>query len=50
MVDVGRMFNQPALKLVVSLEKELECFADDVGRICADELGVFVQVVPDFFL
>ena len=50
LVDVGRMFAQPTLELVVPLEQQLECFADDVGRICADELGVSVQVVSDFFL
>ena len=50
MVDVGRMFAQPTLELVIPLEKQLERFADDVRRICADELGVFVQVVSDFFL
>src|SRR6266566_1147637 len=50
LVDVGRMFAQPAFELVVPLEQELERFADDVGRICADEHGVSVQVVSDFFL
>ena len=50
LVDVGRMFAQPAFEFVVSLEKQLECFADDVGRICADELSVSVQVVSHFFL
>ena len=50
LVDVGRMFAQPAFEFVVSLEKQLECFADDVGRICADELRVSVQVVSHFFL
>ena len=50
LVDVGRMFAQPTLELVIPLEQELECFTDDVGRICADELGVSVQVVSDFFL
>src|SRR5271156_5887496 len=41
-VDVGRMFAQPAFEFVVPLEKQLECFTDDVGRICADELSVSV--------
>jgi len=50
LVDVGRMFAQPAFELVIPLEQELERFTDDVGRICADELGVSVQVVSDFFL
>src|ERR1700723_3705279 len=31
LVDVGRMFAQPAFEFVVSLEKQLECFADEVG-------------------
>ncbi len=42
LVNLGRMFPQPTLELVIPLEKQFECFADDVGRICADELGVFV--------
>ena len=50
LVDVARVLAKPAFELVVPLEQELECFADDVGRICADELGVSVQVVSDFFL
>ena len=50
MVDVVLRFTQPAFELVVPLEQELERFADDVGRICADELSVLVQVVPDFLL
>ena len=50
LVDVGRMFAQPTLELVVPLEQQLECFADDVGRICADELSVSVQVASHFFL
>jgi hypothetical protein len=50
LVNLGRMFAQPTLELIIPLEKQLKCFADDVGRICADELGVFVQVVSDFFL
>jgi len=50
LVDGGRVFAQPAFELVVPLEQELERFTDDVGRICADELGVSVEVVPDFFL
>ena len=50
LVDVVRVFAQPALELVIPLEQELERFTDDVGRICADELGVSVQVVSDFFL
>src|SRR6266571_2799888 len=49
-VDVARALAQPAFELGVPLEQELERFADDVGRICADELGVSVQVVSDFFL
>ena len=48
--DLGRMVGQPTLELVVPFEKQLECFADDVGRICADEFGISVQVVSDFFL
>src|SRR5271168_2903739 len=36
LVDVDRMFAQPTLELVIPFEKELERFADDVGRICAD--------------
>ena len=50
LVDVVRVFAQPALELFIPLEQELERFTDDVGRICADELGVSVQVVSDFFL
>ena len=50
LVDVGRVFAQPALELVIPLEQQLERFTDDVGCICADELGVSVQVVSDFFL
>ena len=50
LVDVVRVFAQPAFELVIPLEQELERFTDDVGRICADELGVSVQVVSDFFL
>lgn len=48
--DLGRMVGQPTLELVVPFEKQLERFADDVGRICADEFGISVQVAPDFFL
>ena len=47
---VGRMFAQPTFEFVVPLEQELERLTDDVGRICADEFGVSVQVVSDFFL
>jgi hypothetical protein len=43
LVDVDRMFAHPTPELVVPFEKQLECFADDVGRICADELSVSVQ-------
>lgn len=50
LLDLDRMVAQPMLELVISLEKQLEGFADDVGRICADEFGVSVQVAPDFFL
>lgn len=50
LVDVGRMFAQPAFEFVVPLEKQLKCFAHDVGRICADELSVSVQAVSHFFL
>jgi hypothetical protein len=50
LVDVARVLANPTLELVVPLEQELERFADDIGRICADELGVSVQVVSDFFL
>jgi hypothetical protein len=50
LVDVVRVFAQPALELVIPLEQELERFTDDVGRICADELSVSVQVASDFFL
>jgi hypothetical protein len=50
LVDVDGMFAHPTLELVVPLEKEFECFADDVGRICADELGVSAQVASDFLL
>jgi len=50
LVDVVRVFAQPALELVIPLEQELERFTDDVGRSCVDELGVPVQVVSDFFL
>lgn len=42
LVDVDRMFGQPAFELVIPLEQELERFADDVGCICADELSVSV--------
>src|SRR6185437_7173926 len=48
--DLGRMVAQPMLELVVPLEKQLQRFTDDVGRICADEFGISVQVAPDFFL
>jgi hypothetical protein len=48
--DLGRMVGQPTFELVVPFEEQFECFADDVGRICADEFGVSVQVAPDFFL
>jgi len=50
LVDVGLVFAQPALELVISFEQELERFTGDVGRICTDELGVAVQVLSDFFL
>ena len=50
LLDLGRMVAQPMLELVVPFEKQLEGFADDVGRICADEFGVSVQIAPDFFL
>jgi hypothetical protein len=50
LVNVVRVFAQPALELVIPLEQELVRFADDVGRVCADELGVSVQVVSHFFL
>ena len=40
----------PMLELRVLAEQEPECLADDVGRVCADELDVPVQIVPDFFL
>jgi len=49
LLDLGRMVGQPMLELVVPFEKQLEGFADDVGRICADEFGISVQVAPDFF-
>lgn len=41
-VSVVRMLIEPVFELVVPLEKQLERFADDVGRICADELSVSV--------
>src|SRR5579859_3016434 len=50
LVDVGRVFAHPTLEFVVPPEKQLECFAEDVGRIRADELSVSVQGLPDFFL
>jgi hypothetical protein len=50
LVAVGRMFAQPTFELIVPPEQELERFTDDVGRICADEFDVSVQVVSDFFL
>ena len=50
LLDLGRMVAQPVLELVVPFEKQLEGFADDVGHICANEFGISVQVVPDFFL
>ena len=50
LLDFGRMVAQPMLELVVPFEKQLEGFADDVGCICADEFGVSVQVLSDFFL
>src|SRR5690348_12634128 len=50
LLDLGRMVAQPTLELVVSLEKQLECFADDVRRICTDEFSVSVHVASDFFL
>ena len=50
LLDLGRMVAQPMLELVVPFEKQLEGFTDDVGRICADEFGVSVQVASDFFL
>ena len=49
-VDVARVLAKPAFEFIVSLEQELERFADYVGRICADELSVSVEVVLDFFL
>src|SRR5487761_408481 len=49
LVDVARMLAKPALELVIALEENLKRLADDVGRICADELGVSVQLVSDFF-
>jgi hypothetical protein len=49
-LSLGRMVAQPMFEVVVPFEKQLECFADDVGRICADEFGVSVQVASDFFL
>ncbi len=50
LVDVARVLAKPALELGIPLEQELERFTDDVGCTCADELGVSVQVVSDFFL
>ena len=50
LVDVVRVFAQPALEVIIPLEQELERFTDDIGRICADELSVSVQVVSHFFL
>jgi hypothetical protein len=49
LIDVARVLAKPAFELVVPLEQKFERFTDDIGRICADELGVSVQVVPDFF-
>lgn len=40
----------PVLELRVLAEQELEHFADDVGRVRADEFGVPAQVMLDFFL
>ena len=50
LVDVARVLAKPALELGIPLEQELERFADDVGRICADELSISVQAVSHFFL
>ena len=50
LVDVARMLAKPAFELVIALEENLKRLADDVGRICADELSVSVEVVSDFFL
>ena len=50
MVDVVLRFTQPAFELIIALEEELERFAGNIGRICTNELGVSVQVVPDFFV
>jgi len=50
MVDVVLSFTQPAFELIVALEEKLERFAGNVGRICINELGVSVQVVPDLLV
>lgn len=40
----------PALELPILSKQEFEGLADDVGRTCANELGVPVQVVSDLSL
>jgi len=45
---VVRVVGRPAFELSVLFKQELECFADDVGRIRIKELCIPVQVIPDF--
>ncbi len=40
----------PAPEVVVLLEQQLECLADDIGRSRINEFCVPVQVMSDFFL
>src|SRR5215467_12641035 len=44
-----RVVGRPAFELSVLFKQELECFADDVGRIRIKELCIPVEVIPDFF-
>ena len=47
---VGALAREPGLKLSVFAIKEFEDFANDVGRVCVEELCVPVEVESDFFL
>ena len=48
-VVIGALPVKPELELLVLLKEKFEGFADDVGLVAADELGVFVQVEFDAF-
>ena len=50
LVLVVRVLAYLAFELRILSKQQFERFADDIGRVCCNELGVSVQVVSDLFL